>query len=180
MMELSSAKSKAEMWQTSLSRCCERIRIAGSIRRRKTEVKDIELVAIPKPTIDLFGKPVFEKPLPVGMQLYTFQELGEIEIIKDGLRFKQFKVLVKPEPYLVDLFLVVPPAQWGSIFTIRTGSEEFSRLLVTSRFRGGYMPSHMKQKDGALWRSGEMVETPEEEDYFREIGLDWVEPEKRC
>lgn len=28
---------------------CERIEIAGSIRRNKPEVKDIEIVAIPKP-----------------------------------------------------------------------------------------------------------------------------------
>lgn len=39
----------AERVKAELEPHCERIEIAGSIRRKKPEVKDIEIVAIPKP-----------------------------------------------------------------------------------------------------------------------------------
>jgi DNA polymerase/3'-5' exonuclease PolX len=37
---------------------CERIEIAGSLRREKPMVGDIEIVAIPRRPVDLFGEPV--------------------------------------------------------------------------------------------------------------------------
>lgn len=48
-MILSEALKIAEAVLKELGPHCERIAIAGSVRRRKPEVKDIEIVAIPKP-----------------------------------------------------------------------------------------------------------------------------------
>ncbi len=48
-MQLDKALEIAEKTKELLAPYCERIEIAGSIRRKKPEVKDIELVAIPKP-----------------------------------------------------------------------------------------------------------------------------------
>ncbi|MES1181962.1 MAG: hypothetical protein ABUL44_04115, partial [Flavobacterium sp.] len=48
-MEYSKAKSIADKAILLLKEHCIRIEIAGSIRRKKSEVKDIEIVAIPKP-----------------------------------------------------------------------------------------------------------------------------------
>jgi len=47
-MELEKAKAIAEELKELLAPACERIRIAGSIRRRKPDVGDIEILAIPK------------------------------------------------------------------------------------------------------------------------------------
>ncbi len=47
-MKLDKALEIAERTKKLLAPYCERIEIAGSIRRKKPEVKDIELVAIPK------------------------------------------------------------------------------------------------------------------------------------
>lgn len=52
---------KAEKWAKRvveiLAPHCERIEIAGSIRRKKSEIADIEIVCIPKRESDMFGAP---------------------------------------------------------------------------------------------------------------------------
>lgn len=48
-MKLAQALAIAEKVKALLAPHCERIEIAGSIRRKKPDVKDIEIVAIPKP-----------------------------------------------------------------------------------------------------------------------------------
>lgn len=52
-MKLESAKKLAEFLVELMSEYCERIMIAGSIRRGKHEVKDIEIVCIPKWSKDI-------------------------------------------------------------------------------------------------------------------------------
>lgn len=47
-----------------LADTCERIEMAGSVRRQVFEVGDIELLCIPKPgAVDLFGEPVGSESL---------------------------------------------------------------------------------------------------------------------
>lgn len=146
---------------------CERIEIAGSIRRRKAEVGDIEIVAKPLPALDLFGSPNgyhdLSLPLPA---------------VKNGQRYKQYAL---PEGINLDLFIVLPPAQWGVIFALRTGGAEFSRKLVTAKRYGGYLPSLYIIRDGAVRRqdTGEVVPTPEESDFFALLGLDFISPQER-
>ena len=48
-MKYEEAIEIAEKVKTLLLPHCERVEIAGSVRRKKTDVKDIEIVAIPKP-----------------------------------------------------------------------------------------------------------------------------------
>ncbi|MBU2597552.1 MAG: hypothetical protein KJ757_08345 [Planctomycetes bacterium] len=48
VMELQKAKAIAEELKSLLEPACERITIAGSIRRQKPDVGDIELLCIPK------------------------------------------------------------------------------------------------------------------------------------
>jgi DNA polymerase/3'-5' exonuclease PolX len=57
-MELNKALMIAEEIVESLRPHCELINVAGSCRREKVEVKDIELVVVPKPRIikDVFGE----------------------------------------------------------------------------------------------------------------------------
>ena len=47
-MELQKAKAIAEELKALLEPVCQRVEIAGSIRRQKPEVGDIELLVIPK------------------------------------------------------------------------------------------------------------------------------------
>ncbi len=153
---LAEAEIIARRYMGRLNLICTRVAVAGSIRRRKPEVGDIEICCVPLPDTVFF---------PV---------LGAV--IKDGARFKQYQL---QEGIKLDLFIVLPPAEWGVLFTIRTGPPDFSRRIVTQRNKRGLLPSDMSVHDGALWRGDEMIPTPEESDFFQAIGLKWIDPEDR-
>lgn len=149
---------------------CERIEIAGSIRRGILTVGDIEIVAIPCPVRNLLGELSYPSD-----QIRAV--LSEHYIInKGGDLMQQYDL----GPCHLDLFLTTPE-KWGVIFTIRTGPAEFSQKLVTTRQKGGLLPSYLQVRDGRLWlrASGEVLETAEERDLFRTLGIEWIEPEER-
>jgi DNA polymerase/3'-5' exonuclease PolX len=149
-----------------LSPFCERIEIAGSIRRRKAEVGDIEIVAQPLTLLDMFG------------QQAGYQALAlPYRAIKNGERYKQYAL---PEGINLDLFIVLPPAQWGVIFALRTGGAKFSQQLVTHR-PYGYLPPEYFVSGGAVHRAytGEIVPTPEEEDFLSLCGVAHIPPHER-
>jgi DNA polymerase/3'-5' exonuclease PolX len=150
---------------TSLEPFCERIVVAGSVRRGKPDVKDIEILAKPFSGItDLGGNLV---PADVDVS-----SLGRV--LKNGPKYKQIAL---SEGINLDLFLVTPPAQWGVLLAIRTGPADFSKRLVSIRRFGGYLPSWAKVKDGAVWHSkGDLLLMPEEKDFFEFCGLPLILP----
>jgi len=177
---------------------CERIEIAGSIRRRRSGVGDVEIVAIPHygpaPT-DLFGRAVDDRPdfLHETCEALLHEPYSKLSFrySADGrkawghrlkwcfydrsrLRDGTFK------SYPLDIYSTTPE-QWGVTLAIRTGPADFSRRLVTPRNQGGLCPSYCQFKG---WRvrhrgAGRELETPEERDVFEALGLDWIEPEDR-
>lgn len=198
-MPLESGRAIAERLVGLLQDVCERIEIAGSIRRQKAFVNDIELVAIPR-----------VQKLPGQLGLFgERKDGGELSLLDKRLGELIAGGLITSRPYLdkdfrsawgdrqkkffatydgvpvsrlaplaqVDLFIVRPPAQWGAIFTIRTGPAGFSQALVE------YARRHTEyiQDEGALvnrWTL-KVVPTPEEADYFQTLGLTWIPPEDR-
>jgi DNA polymerase (family 10) len=154
-----------------LGDACERIEVAGSLRRQKAEIGDIEIVAIPRlvTETDLFGVPVAQKS-----RLDACLAALGVRLTKGGDRFKQFAW----HGTTVDLFLT-DRERWGVIYTIRTGSADFSHWLVTPRAAGGALPPGMRFQDGRLWRGAESVSTPEESDVFAAIGWPWLPPAER-
>jgi len=152
---------------------CQRIEVAGSIRRQKSEIGDIEIVAIAKPITDLFGEPTERT------EVDTLLSTWPISIKKNGQKYKQFSFFGKSgDPYTVDLFL--PSAEtWAVVYMIRTGSADFSRRMVTRQEKGGLMPNDLSVADGRAWRNGVAIATPEERDVFTEWGMDFIEPKDR-
>jgi len=174
MMELIDAYEIAIRIKWQLDPYCERVEIAGSIRRNKLEVKDIEIVA--KPIIeygyDLFGNQISWKSK---MDDFQFDDLGKI--IKNGNKFKQIEL---HQGIKLDLFIVLPPAQWGVQMIIRTGPAEFSRWVVTQRYKGGALPDNFYVKDGcAYYWNGRGISMDGENEFFNLLGLEYIEPENR-
>lgn len=182
--KLTDALPVAEHLVSLLKPCCERVEIAGSVRRGKVWVKDVEIVAVPRmvgASTDLFGDPV-DPQSAVKARLDHMAEAGEIEkrVGNDGgtcwgVRHQRAVYMGVP----VDFFSVLPPASWGVIFTVRTGPTGYVKHLVTSTGWGGLMPWGMSVADGCLWRDGDRVDTPEEEDFFAEIGQPMPAPSAR-
>lgn len=174
---------------------CERIEIAGSIRRMRADVKDIELVVEPKriESTNLLGELV---STPTDLQLAidaynatTAHPLAPRRVNTEnphrpegyevrGPKYQALAVGVERIP--VDLFVVVPPATWGAILFIRTGPHEWNRRAIRRatqlgiRFTRGYIERVDGNKEG-----GPKVPSETEEDVFRALRSPVIAPENR-
>jgi DNA polymerase/3'-5' exonuclease PolX len=167
------ALASAETLLAALEPYCTRLLIAGSLRRQRPEVGDLELVVSRRvePEIDMFGEPTGRL---IDLLAEGLRALGITEFRKSGERFKQFSWSEMP----VDLFIATP-ATWGCVSTIRTGSSDFSKWLVTDKRHGGACPAMYKFSDGRIWQGTTAMETAEERQVFELLELDWVEPVDR-
>lgn len=129
---------------------CIRCEPAGSVRRCRPEVGDIEIVCIPRQTVDLFGNPVGSL---LDMVLANLVNEGRlIRGDKNGVKYKNFLIPTVPDLKL-DLFITSLEC-WGVNFTIRTGPAEFSHRLVTQKSKGGLLPSDLSVSGARVWRGG--------------------------
>jgi DNA polymerase/3'-5' exonuclease PolX len=160
-----------------LAPACDRIEIAGSIRRGARLVKDIELVAIPRLLVtDLFGEFMPHERNELDVAVDGLLEDGRLESREPRRMGGRYKALRAPQSGIgVDLFVVVPPAQWGAIKAIRTGGAEFSKFLVTEALKRG----RRVQGGHVVDEHGKTIDTPHERDFFTACGVAWVEPEAR-
>lgn len=178
---------------------CTRIEIAGSVRRGKADVKDIEIVAIPDLTPLPPPRPMFGQPRPqwhkTALDKLVFELCleGWMRPNMAGPKYKKLKIDLthfgmKDEFVLLDLFLVTPPAEWGVQMVIRTGPAEFSHWVVTRVRNGGAMKNTHRVQDGAVWLGDReeknpdpstKLSMPEEIDFLKFLGLDWIEPGER-
>lgn len=171
MIELNEAIAHAVRVKDFLSPYCERMEVAGSVRRGKQQVKDLEMVIVPKiiPSTDLFG----ENDGYSAIESAPMDKLGKI--MKNGKRYKQIDL----GGIMLDLFIVLPPAQFGVIFLIRVGPAEFSKFMVTPKNKGGALPIDAEVENGAVRQNGKIILMPEETDFFEFCGIDFIEAEKR-
>lgn len=167
------ALAAAERLVAALIPACTRIMIAGSIRREKPEIGDIEIVAIP--IVDDLDLGAFDRYLAsVGVHPDpTLKAWGD--------RYKK----ATWEGMQADLFLQTPET-WGVNAFIRTGCAEFVHWCVTPRLSGGRLPSGLRVADARIWRrisaepeEWEALPTPEEQDVFDLLELPWIEPRER-
>jgi DNA polymerase/3'-5' exonuclease PolX len=171
------AKKIADDLLVLLGNHFQRLQIAGSLRRKKEFVGDIELVGIPHAVLDpnsFWATPIS----PIGGITSLMKTFG-YKAEKTGEKYIKF---VSSHGMNVDLFMCTPET-WGCIFMIRTGSAEFTRKMVTHKFYGGWCPNRLCFSNGRLLEyQGDVLvplETPEESFVFDELGLAYVPPEQR-
>lgn len=159
---LAEAEAVANAIVQVLEPVTQRIAIAGSIRRKKPEVGDIEIIAIPK------GEDLYFKLLA----LVGESRLLPLKGFKPGAKYMQFGTR---SGFKLDLFLANPET-WGVIYTVRTGSAAFSYSLFKHANSLGYTSQNARIYH--RYR-GFTIDTPEEKDVFQVLGLEWVRPEDR-
>lgn len=160
-MILAQATEIANRAKAELAPHCHRIEIAGSVRRRKAEVGDIEIVAIPK----AYDVGLFESGIATIVNQWP-KVRGELPC-----RYTQRML---PDGIALDLFFATEK-NWGTVLAVRTGSAVFShRILATGWVRRGYHGD-----GGVLTRDGVEVEVREEADLFELIGIPWIDPSLR-
>jgi len=161
-MELEKAKLIAEKIKSLLSPHCEKCEIAGSIRREKVDVKDIEIVCIPK--LD----EVFH------MANQDFQNIVNSWTKVKGEPTGRYTQRILPEGIKLDLF-IVDHGNFGIQIAIRTGSSEYShRVLATTWVKRGY-----KSENGYLYKEGKRYEFTTEQEFFDHLQIPYLHPKYR-
>jgi DNA polymerase/3'-5' exonuclease PolX len=193
-MKLQNALSIADGIVAALSPNCEIINVAGSCRRKKPEVGDIEIVCVPKRKIikPLFGDDIIggrTKGFVSAVELLGKRVKGSII---DG---KNVKVKLE-EGIIVDMWL--PDYQeFYRHLAIRTGSSDYSaRVIATGWRKKGWCGSdlglrkisdcieHKHRSGSSTWKCVNVkAEQPpqrkSEQEFFDWLGIKWVEPASR-
>lgn len=184
----SEAQRAAERVVELLRDGCERIEVAGSIRRGAPDVKDIEIVCVPKWGRGLFDERAFDL-LNETVRLRRREKrlqwrtrnggLGAPE--PDDLNDRRYYALATYDetPWPVDVFAVRPPAQWGAIMAIRTGPAEYAQRLVTSAHRRQLKCENGRLVSLALATTGQERATPDERDFIEACGMPYLPPNLR-
>lgn len=158
------AKQIAEEVVALLEHHCTKIAIAGSIRRQKPIIGDIEIVVIAKP----YQTGLFQDGIATVVNQWK-KVKGELEYGKT-----KYTQRILPQGIKLDLFFA-EEENWGCIFLIRTGDWEFSK-----KFMGTLIPSRgYKQEDGYLKYNGKTISVPQEQDLFDKVGIKYIEPQDR-
>lgn len=154
-MELERAQKIADEVVKRLSPYCRRIEIAGSIRRRKATVNDIDLVLIPS---DLWN-----------LQ-HEIMGLGQVKM--SGTKIMRVTV----NSAQVDIY-VASEETWATLLLIRTGSKENNIRLATLAKRKGW---HLAASgDGLFNENGQRIAGDSEESIYEALNLPWQRPEER-
>ncbi|GDX75992.1 hypothetical protein LBMAG41_10680 [Cyanobium sp.] len=150
---------------------CEVISFAGSIRRERPTIGDIEIVCVPK-AYD--ASPLFASGLATVVNQWP-KVLGELPC--------KYTKRMLPEGIPLDLFMVHPDG-YGLQRAIRTGSSEWCRtVLAPAWVRAGYRSKGglLRRVDntGGIYALGFVVPCRTESELFARIGLRWVDPRDR-
>lgn len=151
---------------------CEIVKIAGSIRRHKPEVGDIELVCMPKmkvqQNIGLFNT---EEIIVHDPQFVAF--VNSFKRTK-GDGNSKYSQLMLDEGIKLDLFMA-NRSNFGLIHLIRTGSADYCKHIMTELHERGFV------SDGGflLDSAGNFIPVPTEIDFYKITGIQFIKPEDR-
>ena len=182
------AAALAEKIVDALKPACDRILIAGSVRRKRPLVGDIEIVFIPKLALVTDPSDLFkEKKIQVNAV-----DLVLAKLIEDGSLAKRKSVLgreawgednklaVAIKTGIAVDFFTATPENWWNYLVCRTGSAETNRRIAEAAIRRGcrWCPT----REGFLQERGSgnvMYKMTSEQDVFIFVGLPYLEPEQR-
>lgn len=195
-MRYNQAKDLAISIGEKLKPFTSRINIAGSVRRQKSEVKDIELVCLPRHvelvSSDLFGIQTREKVISENF-VGLVKALGKIIKGKPDGRYMQIELR---ERINLDLFMPESDDYYRQ-YAIRTGSADYATRTIASAWkRKGWCGSDKglrlqadcienKQADG---KSKWVCINPEaqrppvwqsEQEFFEWLGVAYIMPKLR-
>lgn len=172
-MPLDEALKIAEDVVKELSPYCERIEIAGSIRRRKSTVKDIEIVCIPKQK-EIVARDLFDSTVSYVRDPKFVSTINNWKKVKGCPAKGKYTQRVLPQGIKVDIF-TTSPEQWGLTLAIRTGSADYTRFALMV----GLKKVGCKSIEGMVMRNRKMIPIREEKELFDLLGIDYLPPEKR-
>jgi len=167
----------------ALKPCCEpdRLIVAGSLRRRRDEVGDIEIVyvsktvQVPDGLFDLVTRQAVDQMLDHLLQTHALAR--RVSVIGRTAWGQKNKLATHVATGIgVDFFATTEEA-WFNYLVCRTGpAESNTRLASTAQDRGWKWNPY---GPGFTDARGEIVPVKSERDVFELLGLDYLEPWER-
>lgn len=152
---LERARATAEAVVKRLAPYCKKIEVAGSIRRRRPWVHDIDIVLIPSNLWDLHQE---------------IKKLGETKAAGNKI------MRVVMGDIQIDIY-IAEPETWATLFLIRTGSAENNiRLASRAKMMGWRLHA---DGSGLFNEKGERIAGDTEISIYNALGLPYQRPEER-
>lgn len=163
----------------------EKLIVAGSLRRRKAEVGDVEILFIPKieprpDPYDLLGNPV-----PTNLAVEVIERL-----VKDGVLAKRPKengtfTWGEQNKLAFDVITGIPidffqcnKANWWTLLVCRTGSKENNEAICNAAIARGLRWNPYQGFEDRT--TGQLLHVPQsEQDVYARVGLPYPEPWQR-
>jgi DNA polymerase (family 10) len=160
-LSLKEAETTAEQIKTAVATHCDKLEIAGSIRRQKPIVHDIDFVAVAKSDAD-------------------WQKISEtLKHMKAKLGCSGNSVIKALLPYNNSLFQVdfyrAQPSTFGIHLLVRTGSAEHNTWLASLAISKGM---RIKYSEGLI-KEGTVIAGETEKGVFEALGLPYPLPSQR-
>jgi DNA polymerase (family 10) len=176
------AQIVAEALVQVLRPVCERIEIAGSVRRGKQDVGDVELLYVPRYEVrqlDLISSGPVNLAAECIERLLAAELLGKRPSINGSTAWgeKNKLAVYLPTGIPVDLFATTPEA-WCNYLVCRTGpADSNTRIATTARQKGWqWCPYDVGFRN---LRTGQMHAVQSEAEVFEFVGLPYREPWQR-
>jgi len=164
-MNLSLAEKYAEKIGESIAPFCCDIQIVGSIRRKRPECGDIDLVVMP---LDIEG---LKARCRQTCQVIQEGQVNLSYTLPSGVRLDIYVA----HPGAADLAGVVA-SNWGSLVLCRTGSLAHNiKIIEWAKTRNMLWKPYV----GVLDVKGMVIASETEEEIFRAVGMSYIDPEKR-
>lgn len=173
-----------------LQPCCSRLLVAGSLRRRKAEVGDVELLYIPNQVTGADPNDLFARPIQ-----HNAVDLALGRLLDKGRMYRRLNKLGRPawgpENKLavhsasgipVDLF-AAHPTNWWNLTVCRTGGRQNNEDICNAAIARGWKWN--PYGDGFSRpnpeRNGWLLirEMHSEQEVFEWVGMDYREPWER-
>ncbi len=154
-MELEKAKAFANIVVKTLEPYCDKIEVAGSVRRQRPVVNDIDLVVIPRDrqNLDL-----------------ALMSMGNYKM--SGMKIAR----VEMDSIPLDIYFATPET-FATLFLVRTGSKENNiRLATLAKKRGWRLAA---SGDGLFDETGTRIAGDTERSIYEALGVPWQEPWER-
>ena len=182
---LALARKIAESIRGELAPFAEKIEIAGSIRRARPEVGDIDLVILPREGEDT----------ALRQRATAAVRAGNARVLTQGA---ENMTLVLANGIQVDLFFArraqndlagYVPGNFGMRLLAMTGSKEHNIHLAKEAEKQGYHfhpyrglmrgGRYVYRDEGRRYEGGEVFRGEDELEILRTLGLGWIDPEAR-
>ena len=174
-MNLDRAKALAERIVEALRPHCERIEIAGSIRRERAEVNDIDLVLIPK-DIGAIVQRVLQSCILLRGGLTSVNIIAQYNSPKRGDPLDKCQVDLFIAHNGIQDLLQNLPTNFGTLFLCRTGSMQHNIALADLAKSKGW---HWDPYRGVMDEKKQVIASATEEEVYEALGLRWREPAQR-